>query len=73
MKVTLDQNMIQSISLFQNLTGSSVVDAIMDGDEIYFVVAQGSYGATVGKGGVKIKNAERVFKRLFEVVEHAEQ
>ena len=72
MKVTLDQNTIQSINLFQSLTGSSVVDAIFEGDEIYFVIAQGTYGATVGKGGAKIKNAERVFKKYIKVFEYSE-
>ncbi|MBI4174170.1 MAG: NusA-like transcription termination signal-binding factor [Candidatus Aenigmarchaeota archaeon] len=72
MKVTLDQNTIQSISLFQSLTGSSVVDAINEGDEIYFVVAQGQYGSTVGKNGSKIKNAERVFKKNIKVFEYSE-
>ena len=72
MKVTLDQNTIQSISLFQNLTGSSVVDAINEGDEIYFVIAQGRYGSTVGKNGSKIKNAERVFKKNIKVFEYSE-
>jgi len=72
MKVTLDQNTIQSISLFQNLTGSSVIDAISDGDEIYFVVAQGQYGSTVGRNGSKIKNAERVFKKRIKVFEYSE-
>ncbi len=72
MKVTLDQNIIQSINLFQNLTGSSVVDAITEDDEIYFVVAQGQYGSTVGKNGSKIKNAERVFKKNIKVLEYSE-
>jgi N utilization substance protein A len=72
MKVTLDQNTIQSINLFQTLTGSSVVDAISEGDEMYFVVAEGQYGATVGKGGVRIKNAERVFKKFIKVFEYSE-
>ncbi len=72
MKVTLDQNTIQSISLFQNLTGSSVMDAITEDDDIYFVIAQGQYGSTVGKNGVKIKNAERVFKKNIKVLEYAE-
>jgi NusA-like KH domain protein len=70
--VTLDQNAIQSINLFQSLTGSSVVDALVDGDEIYFIIAQGSYGATVGKGGIKIKNAERVFKKYIKVFEYSD-
>lgn len=70
MKITLDQNMIQSMSLFQNLTGSSVMDCVQEDDEIYFVVAEGQYGLSVGKGGVKIKNAERVFKKNIKVFEY---
>lgn len=71
-KVTLDQNSIESINIFQTLTGSSVVDAITEGDEIYFVIAQGQYGSTVGKNGSKIKNAERVFKKSIKVFEYSE-
>lgn len=72
MKVTLDQNTIQSINLFQTLTGSSVVDCLVEEDCIYFVVADGQYGLTVGKNGVKIKNAERVFKKPIKVFEYSE-
>jgi len=72
MKVTLDQNAIQSMNIFQTLTGASVVDSISEDDEIYFVIAQGQYGSTVGKNGSKIKNAERVFKKNIKVFEYAE-
>lgn len=72
MKVTLDQNAIQSINIFQTLTGASVVDAISDGDEIYFVIAQGQYGPTVGRNGAKIKNAEHVFKKNIKVFEYSD-
>ncbi len=71
MKVTLDQDVIQIMNLFQSLTGSSVVDCVNEDDEIYFVVAEGKYGLTVGKGGSKIKNAERVFKKTINVIEYA--
>src|SRR3990167_1760189 len=72
MKVTLDQNAIQSMNIFQTLTGASVVDSISEDDEIYFVIAQGQYGSTVGKNGSKIKNAERVFKKNIKVFEYSE-
>ena len=48
------------------------MDAINEGDEIYFVIAQGQYGSTVGKNGSKIKNAERVFKKNIKVFEYSE-
>lgn len=75
MKVVLDQNTLQTISLLQKLTGVSIIDA-MNNDEIYVVVAEGQYGLAVGKGGVKIKKAEHVFKktiRIFEYSPSAEQ
>ena len=70
MKVTLDQNALQIISMFQRLTGCSVVDSISN-DELYFVVAEGQYGMAIGKNGSKIKNAEKVFKKQIKIFEYA--
>ena len=71
MKVTLDARNIQSISLFQNLTNSSVLDCLEESDMIFFVVSEGQYGLAVGKNGSKIKNAERVFKKTIKVFEYS--
>lgn len=71
MKVTLDKQTIESINIFQNMTGSSVIDCINEEDEIYFVVAEGQYGLSVGKGGSKIRNAENVFKKDIRVFEYS--
>ncbi|MBI2076459.1 MAG: NusA-like transcription termination signal-binding factor [Candidatus Aenigmarchaeota archaeon] len=71
MKVTLDSGTIQAMSFFQNMTGSSVVDCITDGDEIYFVVAHGQYGLSVGRQGAKIKGAERLFKKSIKIFEYS--
>lgn len=72
MKITLDQNTIQMIDMFHNLTGATAVDCIQEEDFVYFVVAKGQYGLAVGKAGAKIKNAERVFKKPIKVFEHAD-
>ncbi len=53
------------------MTGSSVIDCLNEGDEIYFVVAAGQYGLTVGRGGAKIRNAEKVFKKTIRIVEYS--
>lgn len=71
MKVTLDAKTLQSINLFQNMTHSSVIDCITEGSEMYFVVAQGQYGLTIGKNGSKIRNAERVFKKSIKIFEYS--
>ena len=72
MKVVLATKTIQSINFFQNLTGSSVIDCIDEDNMLYFVVAKGQYGLTVGKGGEKIKNAEKVFRKPIKVIEYAD-
>ena len=73
MKLTLDQNTLQMINIFHNLTGTNVVDCVNEEDCIYFVVAEGQYGLAVGKAGAKIKNAERVFKKSIKVFEHSNE
>ena len=60
------------MSYFQSLTGSSVIDCISEEDDIYFIVAKGHYGLAVGKGGVKIKNAERGLKKNIRIFEYSE-
>ncbi len=71
MKITLDQDTIQTINLFRNITGSTVVDCVDDTEDLYFIVAEGQYGLAVGKNGVKIKNAEKVFKKSIKVFEYS--
>ena len=71
MKVKLDTEIIQTINLFQNITGSSVKDCINDKEEIYFVVGEGQHGFTVGKNGAKIKHAEKVFKKIIKIFEYS--
>ena len=71
MRVTLDQDTLQTMSMFQKLTGCTVVDSIAT-DELYFVVAEGQFGMAVGKNGSKIKNAEKVFKKQIKIFEYAQ-
>lgn len=71
MKVTLDAKQIQSMSMFQNITNSSAMDCIEDNGDIYFVVAEGQYGLAIGKGGFKIKKAERAFRKNIRVIEYS--
>ncbi len=72
MKVILNEQIIKSINLFQNITGSSVIDCIDEGEDLYFVVASGQYGLSVGKGGMKIRNAEKMFKKSIRIFEYSD-
>jgi N utilization substance protein A len=71
MKVTLDAHTIQIVNLFQNMTGTSVIDCIPESDEIYFVVAKGQYGLAIGKNGSRIRLAEKVFKKSIKIFEYS--
>ncbi len=71
MKVMLDKKNIQSMNIFHNLTSSRIIDCIDAGDELYFVVAEGQYGLAVGKNGIKIKHAERLFKKTIKIFEYS--
>lgn len=70
MKVRLDTETIKLIDIFQNITGSHILDCIAD-EELYFVVAQGQYGLAVGKNGRKIRDAERILKKPIRVFEYS--
>ncbi|MEM7819289.1 MAG: NusA-like transcription termination signal-binding factor [Candidatus Aenigmatarchaeota archaeon] len=72
MRITLDKNTIQLMNLFHNLTGSSVIDCIQENNDVYFVVAKGQYGLSVGKNGIKIKNAEKIIKKNIRIFEYSE-
>jgi transcription termination/antitermination protein NusA len=72
MKVTLNEESIQTINFFQKLTGASVLDSIIEEDTIYFVVKKGQYGMAVGKSGERIKRAENMFKKKIRILEHGD-
>ena len=72
MKIILNNDDIKTISLFQQITGSSVLYCENDVDIIYFIVGNGQYGMSVGKGGEKIKKAEKKFGKKIKIIEYFE-
>jgi N utilization substance protein A len=72
MKLTLDQEQIQTINIFQTVTGCSAVDCVNEDEILFFVVGEGQYGLAVGKNGMKIKNAEKMFKKNIRVIEYSQ-
>lgn len=71
MKVQFDTETIKLIGLFQEITGAHVKDTLEAEGEVYFVVAEGEYGLAIGKGGAKIKKAERAIKKPIKIFEYA--
>ena len=68
-KLTADQ--LGLISIFQNMSGATVRDCIVDDKvgRLIFIVSKGHMGLAIGKKGATIQNIERVVKKPIEVVE----
>jgi N utilization substance protein A len=62
------------MSLFQNTTGATARDCVMDpkGDRIIFVVSPGEMGLAIGKAGANIKNVQQLIGKEIELVEWAD-
>ena len=70
-EIKLGSNQLGLISIFQNMSGATVRDCIVDEklDRIIFVINKGQMGLAIGKKGATIQNIERVVKKAVEVVE----
>ncbi len=71
----MTQKEIKYISLFQDVTGASVRDCIIDEDNnrIIFLVRPGEVGLAIGRGGINIKRLRKLLEKDIEVVEYAEK
>jgi transcription termination/antitermination protein NusA len=59
------------MSLFQNTTGATARDCVLDSkaDRIIFVVSPGEMGLAIGKAGANIKNVQQIVGKEVELVE----
>ena len=62
------------IALFENISGASVKDCIIDeeGGRAIFIVNQGQVGVAIGKGGRNIHTLERMTGKKHEIIEYSE-
>ena len=70
--VTLSNDEIKCIALFESLTGAVVKDCLIGEQGIAFVIKEGEMGRAIGKGGSTIERARRNFGKQLFVVENAE-
>src|SRR3989442_13027539 len=61
------------MSLFQNMSGATAKDCIIDEKQgrLIFVVGRGQMGLAIGKKGASVKNIERAVRKPVEVVERS--
>lgn len=71
-KITADE--MRYIALFENISGASVKDCIIDeeGGRAIFIVNQGQVGVAIGKGGRNIHTLERMTGKKHEIIEYSE-
>lgn len=62
------------ISLFQDVTGASARDCIIDEqlERVIFIVNKGEMGLAIGKNGSSIKNTQNKVGKLVELVEYSD-
>jgi N utilization substance protein A len=62
------------IALFENISGASVKDCIIDEEQgrAIFIVNQGQVGVAIGRGGRNIHTLERMTGKKHEIIEYSE-
>ncbi len=68
-KIVLDMQTMQTIALFEQLTGAHVKDCVMSDEQVIFVVHEGESGKAIGKGGQHVRNLEYKLKKRVKIVE----
>lgn len=60
------------IALFENITGATANDCVIDSDRIIFIAKAGEMGLAIGKGGKNINMLRKMTGKPIEVVEFAD-
>ena len=72
MAVKLSTESIRYLTLFENLTGASVKDCIIQDDKVIFVVKKGDMGIAIGRGGINVERMKELIGKKIEVIEHSD-
>jgi len=71
-KITADE--MRYIALFENVSGASVKDCIVDEEQsrVIFIVNPGQVGVAIGRGGRNIHTLEKMTGKKQEIIEYSE-
>lgn len=69
--VKLTNEDLKCINLFEQLTGASVVDCLVEPGSAVFLVREGDMGRAIGKGGSAIERVRKAFGKTISVVEYS--
>jgi len=73
--IRLTSKEMSYIALFENMTGATARDCIVDDElnRIIFIVKEGDLGVAIGKNGKNIRLLERMTGKKHEIIEHADR
>jgi N utilization substance protein A len=65
---------LRYIALFQSITGTTVLDCIVDDDfnRIIYIVRPEDMGKAIGRKGINVKRLSDLLKKNIEIVEHSD-
>jgi N utilization substance protein A len=69
MKIVIDSQAMQTITLFERMTHAEVKDCIMGEEQVIFIVNEGEAAKAIGKGGQHVRTLENKLKKRVKVVE----
>ncbi len=70
-RVKLDSECLRQVNLFCMITNIVPKDCIVEDDRVLFLVNEGKGASAVGKGGMHIRNLEKILNKKVEVVEYS--
>ncbi len=71
-RIKLSMEEMRLIALFENITGATANDCIIDSDRVIFLAKAGEMGLAIGKGGKNINALRKMTGKPIEVVEFAD-
>ena len=71
-EITFTEETIQYVSLFQDLTKTTVVDCVDTSDRLIFVVKAGDIARAIGKGGEHVATLRRRMNKEIHLVEYSD-
>jgi N utilization substance protein A len=71
-RIKLGGEEMRLIALFENITGATANDCIIDSDRIIYLAKPGEMGLAIGKGGKNINMLRKMTGKPIEVVEFSE-
>lgn len=72
MAVTISNNEIQAINMFEARTGARANDVVFTDDTVIFMVQKGDLGRAIGRNGATIMGLKKALDKEVELVESAD-